>query len=234
MQRWGESYYETYAPVVNWLSVRFLLTMSIALDLDTRSIDFTMAYAQAPLKAPVYMEIPWGFKPAGVDHPDAYCLKLLVNWYGLKDGGLNWYDCIKSGLQDRGFIQSQVNPCLFTRGSLMVILYVDDVLIAAKHSTHIDSLLASLKDGTDIDTGKDNPKLQKFQFTDDGSIKTFLVVNIECTQNGFHLAQPHLIARILHVLGLEADETNSRNTRDTPAVKPLLIKDTSGEKRTLS
>ena len=58
MQRWGKSYYETYAPVVNWLSVRFLLTMSIALDLDTRSIDFTMAYAQAPLKAPVYIEIP--------------------------------------------------------------------------------------------------------------------------------------------------------------------------------
>ena len=28
MQRWGESYFETYAPVVNWLSVRFLLTMS--------------------------------------------------------------------------------------------------------------------------------------------------------------------------------------------------------------
>ena len=74
MQRWGESYYETYALVVNWLSVRFLLTMSIALDLDTRSIDFTMAYAQALLKAPVYMEIPWGFKPAGIDHPDAYCL----------------------------------------------------------------------------------------------------------------------------------------------------------------
>jgi hypothetical protein len=63
--------------------------MSVALDLDTRSIDFTMAYAQADLKAPVYMEIPWGFEPEGVDHPEAYCLELLVNWYGLKDGGLN-------------------------------------------------------------------------------------------------------------------------------------------------
>ena len=60
MQRWGESYYETHAPVVNWLSVRFLLTMSIALNLDTRSIDFTMACLQEKLKKDVYVETPWG------------------------------------------------------------------------------------------------------------------------------------------------------------------------------
>lgn len=233
MQRWGELHCETHAPAVNWLNVRFLLTMSVALDLDTRAIDFTMAYAQAPLKVPVCMEILWGFKPAEVNSPEAYCLKLLVNWCGLKDGGSNWYDCIKSGLEDRGFVQSQIDPYLFTRGSLMIILYVDDVLIAAKHSTHIDNLISSLKEGIDIDTGKQNHKLQKFQFTDDGCIKTFLGVNADRAKDGYHLAQPHLIKRIFDAAGLEADDAQGRNTRDTPAVKPLLIKDANGEKRIL-
>ena len=58
MQRWGEGYYETYSPVVNWLSIRFLLTMSVALELDTRSIDFTMAYPQADLKMNVCVDLP--------------------------------------------------------------------------------------------------------------------------------------------------------------------------------
>ena len=96
MQRWGEGYHETYSPVVNWLSVRFLLSLSAALDLDTRSIDFTMAYAQADLKTPVYMEIPWGFEPDDKEiDPSTHCICLLTNWCGLQDAGLNWFDCIK-------------------------------------------------------------------------------------------------------------------------------------------
>ena len=83
MQRWGEGYYETYSSVVNWLSVRFILTISIVLGQDTRSIDFTVAYQQADLKVQVYIEIPWGYRVDGVDNSDAYCLKLLTNWYGL-------------------------------------------------------------------------------------------------------------------------------------------------------
>ena len=116
MQRWGEGYYETYSPVVNWLSIRFLLTMSVALDLDTCSIDFTMAYPQAHLKTDVYMEIPWGYEIEGEEHSSAFCMKLLTNWYGLRDAGLNWFDCVKSGLQKCGFHQSAIDPCLFTRG----------------------------------------------------------------------------------------------------------------------
>ena len=92
MQRWGESYFETHAPVVNWLSVRLLLTLSVALDLDTRSIDFTMAYSQAKLKTRVFMDIPWGFEIEDANNRSACCMEFLTNWYGLKDGGLNWFE----------------------------------------------------------------------------------------------------------------------------------------------
>ena len=62
MQTWGENYWETYAPVVNWLSVRVLLIISILHNLDTRSMDFILAFPQAKLDVDVYMDLPFGFE----------------------------------------------------------------------------------------------------------------------------------------------------------------------------
>ena len=60
MRKWGESYYEIHSPVVDWSIVRFLMTMDIALDLETKSIDFMMAHHQAVPNADMFIEIPWG------------------------------------------------------------------------------------------------------------------------------------------------------------------------------
>ena len=134
------------------------------------------------------MEIPWGYEIQDEENRAAYCMELLTNWYGLKDGGLNWFDKIRTGLLDRGFKQSQIDPCLFTRGSLAIVLYVDDVIVVSKKKKDTERLIESLKNGKDIDSGQINSKLRKFIFTDDGSIKTFLGVNVECIPEGFHLA----------------------------------------------
>ena len=115
----------------------------------------------------------------------------------------------------------------------MIILHVDGVLIAAKHSTEIENLIKSLKEGTEIATGRIDPSLKKFTFTDDGAIKTFLGVSVDKTHDGHHLAQTHLTSRILDAVGLDQAEESGRNTRDTPAVKLLLIKDANGQKRSL-
>ena len=36
MQQWGVNYWETYSPVVNWMSVRSMLTLSILRDIHTK------------------------------------------------------------------------------------------------------------------------------------------------------------------------------------------------------
>ena len=92
IQCWGESYYKIHAPVSNWISVRFLLTMYIVLYLNTRSMDFKSDYSQGELKTDTRMDIPWGYKIEGIDNTKSRCLKLLSNWYGLKYGGFNWHD----------------------------------------------------------------------------------------------------------------------------------------------
>ena len=43
-QRWGVNYWETYFPVVNWMSARLMLIISIIHDLLVRSVDFVLAF----------------------------------------------------------------------------------------------------------------------------------------------------------------------------------------------
>ena len=116
----------------------------MALDLETKSIDFTMAHPQAVLKTDVFMETPWGYSLDTADSQHMHCLKLLRNLHGLKDGGYNWFECLKGGLLARGFKQSQTDPCLFVRGTLIMVVYVDDVIIAGKSISDIALLLQSL------------------------------------------------------------------------------------------
>ena len=53
----GEIYWETYAPVINWLSVRIVIILSVLNDVETRSIHFTLAFPQADLDVDIFYGI---------------------------------------------------------------------------------------------------------------------------------------------------------------------------------
>ena len=44
LKQWGVDYQDTYAPVVNWISVRSILAISSIHELPSRSIDFVLAF----------------------------------------------------------------------------------------------------------------------------------------------------------------------------------------------
>ena len=43
-QTWGQDYWDTYAPVVTWASVRMLLIVAKIHKLNSKSIDFVLAF----------------------------------------------------------------------------------------------------------------------------------------------------------------------------------------------
>ena len=55
-QIWGQDYWETYAPVVTWASVSLLLIVAKIHSLSSKSINFVLAFPQADLDVPAYME----------------------------------------------------------------------------------------------------------------------------------------------------------------------------------
>ncbi len=59
-QTWGQDYWDTYSPFVIWASVRLLLVVAKIHGLQSQSIDFVLAFPQADLDVPVYMELPAG------------------------------------------------------------------------------------------------------------------------------------------------------------------------------
>ena len=220
MQTWGENYWETYAPVVNWMSVRILFALSVIHDLDARSVDFVLAFPQAPLDIDVFMELPYGFSVEGKTDgvSKGYVLKLNKSLYGLKQAAFNWYEMLCKGLLDRGFKQSNADPCVFLRENCVIFCYVDDCIILSKKGTSVaGDLVNSLK------TGPEN-----FILEDEGSLSRYLGVIVDRQKDGkIHLSQPNLIKRFLALVNINEHE----NPKDTPAIKPMLHRDLDGKER---
>ena len=84
------NYWETYAPVVQWMSVGIMLTLAAIEHLHTKSIDFVLAYPQANLDVDIYMELLQGLNVG--PESGRYVLKLQKNFYGLKQAGHNWFE----------------------------------------------------------------------------------------------------------------------------------------------
>ena len=100
---------------MNWISIRFLLVLSEIAGLESKSIDFVLAFPQADLDVPVYMELPAGMQIEGAAHPKHHVLLLRKSLYGLKQASANWYDKLKRSLQLRGFHESVADPCVFVK-----------------------------------------------------------------------------------------------------------------------
>ena len=88
-QEYGINYWDTYSPVVNWISVRLLLIICFMYGLDSQSIDFVLAFPQATLDIIIYMEVPAGIAVDGCTASQV--LKLNKNLYGLKQASVNWF-----------------------------------------------------------------------------------------------------------------------------------------------
>ena len=126
-------------------------------------------------------------------------LRLNKSLYGHKQAGHNWFEKLRNGLTDRGFLQSQVNPCVFFKDECIVLAYVDDCIILGKHMHIVDSVIDSLRMGN-----------EDFKLTDEGSIDKYLGVKIDdINKNSFEMSQPFLIQRIIEFLGLQENKNKA-------------------------
>jgi hypothetical protein len=181
MQMWGQNYWKMYTPVVNWASVRILLAIAKIHGLSLRNIDFVLAFPQANLEIPVYMELPLGFDAPNNESRKHYVLGLNISLYGLKQAGYNWFAKLSNSLEDHGFVPSSLDPCIFfSKDCINHSMYVDDCIIVAKSMNRIDELITSLHGGD-----------ENFVLQDEGSIDKYLRVNIrQIDKDSFKLSQP--------------------------------------------
>ena len=120
------------------------------LKLDTQAIDFVLAFPQAELEVPVYMELPAGIELVGHGKDSSrYLLKLKRSLYGLKQASINWHYKLKTAFKDRGFVESLSDPCVFISKDMIILVYVDDCILISKETLVIQKFISSLKVGTE-------------------------------------------------------------------------------------
>jgi hypothetical protein len=126
-----------------WCSGRLLLSTVLTEGWETRQVDYTNAFAQAAINEEVYIECPRLFGPKS---GSPRVLRLLKSLYDglLKQAPRTFFEKLRSGLLERGYTQSTVDPCLFFKHGIMCVMYVDDTIFAGADHQVLEAEIASL------------------------------------------------------------------------------------------
>ena len=138
----GVDYFDTFAPVARLSSIRSVLAITAAENLEIHQIDIKGAYLNGELTAEevVYMKQPLGY-PVSPNSNDV--LRLFKTLYGLKQAGRRWYKKLVEIMEALGFTgkRCDVDQAVFYRrkGStlIIVLVHVDDCTIAGTSITLI-------------------------------------------------------------------------------------------------
>ena len=124
----------------------------------------------------------------------------MKNLCGLKDAGNTWHNHLRDGLiGDLNFKQSLVDPCLFYRDKVLLVIYVDDCIIFSPEKKHADQLIEELK--------------AKFTLEDEGDINSCLGINIaRPAKDTIKMNQPALAKRIIESLSLKDQRVHDAPT----------------------
>ena len=123
-------------------TLRTVLALVAREDLELVQLDVKTTFLHGDLHEDLYMEQPSGFVAHGSE--DMVCL-LCKSLYSLKQAPREWYHKFDAFMRSEGYMRSHEDPCLYTckatDGSLIVlILYVDDMLIAGKSVADVNAL----------------------------------------------------------------------------------------------
>ena len=206
----GIDFFETYAPVVQWTTVRLLLILEVLLKLKSKQGDVTAAFLHATLdeKEKIYVEMPVGFRDSGK------VLKLKKTLYGLRQSPREFWKYLSNAMVACDMQPSRMDPCLFVGPKVLAVAYVDDILFWAKDEKDINDLAILLRE-------------QGLLLEQEDDAAGFLGVRLSYTPDGkIEMKQTGLIDRVIETLGLD---TKMAKSKHTPAEQKPLTRDETGE-----
>jgi hypothetical protein len=170
-----------------------------------------MAYPQVPIECNMYMELPQGIQVSAGESSD-YVLKLLKNIYGQKQAGRVWNESLVDKLTSLGYKASLIDDCMFYRGAIIFMVYVDDGIFLGKDD---EQLIASIREIQE----------SGLNIEDQGYPADYVGVNIKKLKDGsYEFTQRALIDAIIADVGLD-----NSTTKPVPAkVAILLLQGCSG------
>ncbi len=121
-----DTYTETYAPTARGESVRLFHIYAVEERWEIAQYDVPQAFLKSKIDCDIFVYPPRNF----AEFPNQL-LKLKLSLYGAKQSAALWNNMIDQFLQELGFVPSVMDPCLYKRSDAVIILFVDDLRVAA-------------------------------------------------------------------------------------------------------
>ena len=154
----GIDFGEIFSPVSKLTSIRFLLSIAVAFDLEVEQMDVKTMFLHGDLEEEIYMKQPEGFIVKGKN--ELVC-KLKKSLYGLKQSPRMWYQKFDTYILGLGFVRSKVDQCVYSKQMgdhfINIVLYFDDMLLIGNNKDVINEVkyhLSSKFGKKDIDATK--------------------------------------------------------------------------------
>jgi len=150
-QQEGVDYYETFAPVCRYESIRLLLNLAAANRMRIVQFDVKTAFLHGTLRENIFTKIPEGYPVQG----SGQVLRLIKSIYGLKQAPRCWSEKFTKFLYETFHMEkSQYDPSGYAASSFVVLaLYVDDGLIISPDYRAIQRILEEMKGVFEITEG---------------------------------------------------------------------------------
>ena len=146
----GVDYDEVFSPVARNTSVRSLLALANAHDLEIHQMDVKTAFLNGSLDFEIYMSQPEGF--VDPDRPNHVC-KLKKSIYGLKQSARCWNTTLDEYLKSGGYHKSNADGCIYVKSvkeandriSFVILgVYVDDIIPVSNNPVLLKAEKAAL------------------------------------------------------------------------------------------
>ncbi|KAF3627411.1 putative vicilin-like antimicrobial peptides 2-2-like [Capsicum annuum] len=188
-QRPGVDYKEAYSPVMDGITLCYLISFTVHERIEMHLMDMVTTYLYRSLDNEIYMKIPKGYKMHEASR-EMYSIKLQRSLYGLKQSRCIWYNRLSKYLSKDGYTNNEIFPCAFIKKttSEFVVLYVDDINLIE----------------TPIELQKEIDYLKKeFEMKDLGRTRLCLGLEIEHLMNGIFVHQSTYIEKVLKVFYMD-------------------------------
>lgn len=189
-QRYGYDYAETYAPVARMDTVRAVLSVANQERLQVHQLDVKTAFLNGTIQEEIYM-VP----PEGLVQGSKLVCRLNRALYGLKQASRAWNERFHQFVTRLGFKRSENDQCLYVRTTngerLLLVLYVDDILIAGRDMKAISVIKSCFK--------------KEFAMSDLGEVSCFLGMRIErdIEARFLRISQKAYLESLLRRFGME-------------------------------
>ncbi|GJX06270.1 retrovirus-related pol polyprotein from transposon TNT 1-94 [Tanacetum coccineum] len=185
-------------------TIRLVLSIVAAENLHLEQLDVKTAFLHGDLDEDIYMTQPEGFQSAGKEE-NLVC-KLKKSLYGLKQAPRQWYLKFDSFMQRAGYKRCAMDHCCYLKkvgsSSIILLLYVDDMLVAGSDMAEIKKLKRQLS--------------KEFEMKDLGPAKQILGMSIirDKTKGTLRLSQEKYIGKVLEKFNMKDAEARCQPLGD--------------------